>query len=84
MCDSIYKGSTKQTFKRIMYVHLSNVHRILKTVQKSDSFASNYKQHFKSNTSYTYLHNFLTLKLVQHLHLIGEIKSLTKTVLIYV
>ena len=36
MCDSIYISNTQHTFKRIMYVHFSDLQRLLKNRQKSD------------------------------------------------
>ena len=38
MCDAIYIGNTQQTFKKIMDGHFSDLQRLLKNGQKSDSF----------------------------------------------
>ena len=39
MCDAIYIGNTQQTFKKRMDGHFSDLLRLLKNGQKSDSFA---------------------------------------------
>ena len=39
-CDAIYIGNTQQTFKKRMDGRFSDLQRLLKNVQKSDSFAS--------------------------------------------
>ena len=50
MCDDIYIGNTQQTFKKIMDGHFSDLLRLLKNGQKSDSFASDFEQHFNNTT----------------------------------
>ena len=55
MCDAIYIGNTQQTFKNILDCHFSNLLRLLKNGQKSDSFATHFEQHFNTTTSRTYL-----------------------------
>ena len=42
MCDAIYIDNTQQTFKKIMDGHFSNILRLLKNGQKSDSFADHF------------------------------------------
>ena len=64
MCDAIYIGNTQQTFKKIMDGHSSDILRLLKNEQKSDSFAAHFEQHFNTTTSCTYLHNYMTFKAV--------------------
>ena len=78
MCDAIYIGNTQQTLKKIMDVHFSNLLRLLKNGQKSDSFAVHFKQHFNTTTSQTYLCRYMTLKLVNQINPIGEMKTFTK------
>ena len=57
MCVAIYVGNTQQTFKKRMDGHFSDLLRLLKNRQKSDSFAAHFKQHFNTTTSRTYLRN---------------------------
>ena len=40
MCEAIYIGNTQKTFNKRMDEHLSNLLRILKNVQQSESFAA--------------------------------------------
>ena len=42
MCDSICIGNTQQTFKKIMDGQFSDLQRLLKSGQKSDSFAAHF------------------------------------------
>ena len=53
MCNAIYIGNTQQTFKKRMDGHFSDLLRLLKNRQKSDSFAAHFKQHFNTTTSRT-------------------------------
>ena len=53
MCDAIYIGNTQQTFKKRMDGYFSELLRLLKNGQKSDSFAAHFEQHFNTNTSHT-------------------------------
>ena len=50
-CDAIYICNTQQTFKKRMDVHFSDLQRLLKNGQKSDSFAAHFVQHFHSTTA---------------------------------
>ena len=50
MCDAIYIGNTQQTFKKRMDGHFSNLLRIFKNRQKSDSFAAHFEHHFNATT----------------------------------
>ena len=78
MCDAIYIGNTQQTFKKRMDGHFSDLLRLLKNGQKSDSFASHFEQHYNSTTSRTYLRKYMTFKVVNQLNPIGAMKSFTK------
>ena len=78
MCDAIYIGNTQQTFKKRMDGNYSDLQRILKNGQKSDSFVSHFEQHFNTTTSCTYLHKYMTFKVVNQLNLIGSMKKFTK------
>ena len=78
MCGAIYIGNTQQTFNKITDGHLSNLQRLLKNGQKSDSFATQCVQHFNTTTSCTDLRKYITFKVVKHLHLIGTMKIFTK------
>ena len=63
-CDAIYIGNTQQTFKKRMDGHFSDLQRLLKNGQKSDSFAAHFVQHFNSTTSRTELHKCMTFKVI--------------------
>ena len=78
MCDSIYIGNTQQTFKKRMDSHFSNILSLLKSRQKSESFAAHFEQHFNYTTSRTDLHKHITFKVVKHLNPIGAVKTFTK------
>ena len=78
MCDAIYIGNTQQTFKKRMDGNYSDLQRILKNGQKSDSFVSHSEQHFNATTSFTDLHKYMTFKVVNQLNLIGSMKTFTK------
>ena len=71
MCDTIYIGNTQQTFKKRMDGHFSDLQRLLKNGQKSDSFAAN-------TTSRTDLCKCMTSKVIQQLNPIGVMKTITK------
>ena len=70
----MYIGNTQQTFKKRMDGHFSDVQRLIKNGQKSDSFAAHFKQHFKSTMLRTYLRKCMKFKVVNHIVPIGEIK----------
>ena len=78
MCDAIYIGNTQQILKIIMDCHFSDLLRILKNRQKSDSFAAHFEQHFNTTTSSTDLRKYMTFKVVKELNLIGTMKTFTK------
>ena len=69
---------TQQTFKKIVDGHLSNLQRLLKNGQKSDSFAAHFIQHFNNTTSCTDLRKCMTFKLVKQLNPIGSMKTFMK------
>ena len=78
MCDAIYIGNIQQTFKKRMDGHFSDLLRLLKNGQKSDSFAAHFEQHFNTTTSPTDLRKYMTFKLVTQLSLIGAMQTFTK------
>ena len=78
MCDAIYIDNNQHTFKKRMDGHLSNLQRLLKNGQKSDSFSAHFVQHFNNNTSCTDLRKCLTFKLIKQLNPIGAMKKFTK------
>ena len=77
-CDAIYIGNTQQTFKKRMDGNFSNLQRLLKNGQKSDSFAAHFVQHFNDTTSRTELRKCMTFKVIKQLNLIGAMKTFTK------
>ena len=42
LCDAVYIGNLKQTFKKRMDGHCSDIQRLLKNGQKSNSFAAHF------------------------------------------
>ena len=78
MCDNIYIGNTQQIFKKRMDGHFSDLLRLLKNRQKSDSFAAHFEQHFNSTTSRTDLRKYMKFKVVKQISLIGAMKKFTK------
>ena len=78
MCEAIYMGNTQQTFKKIMDGYFSNLLRLLKNGEKSDSFAAHFEQHFNSTTSHTDLHKCMMLKILKQPKPIVAMKFLTK------
>ena len=79
MCDAIYIGNTQQTFKKRMDGHLSNLQRLLKNKQKTDSFAAHFVQHFNNTKSRTYLLKYMTFKVLKQLNPIHAMKTFTKS-----
>ena len=78
MCDAIYIGNTQQTFKKRMDGHFSNLQRLLKNGQKSDSFAAQFAQHFNNATSRTDIRKCMTFRVIKQLNPIGAMKTFTK------
>ena len=74
----MYIGNTQQTFKKRMDGHLSDLQRLLKNRQKSDSFAAHFVQHFNNTKSRTDLRKCMTFKILDQLNLIGVMKTFTK------
>ena len=58
--------------------HFSDLQRLLKSGQKSDSFAANFVQHFNYTTSRTDLRKFMTFKVIKQINPIGVMKTFTK------
>ena len=61
-----------------MDVHFSDLQRLLKNGQKSDSFSAQFVQHFNTTTSHTDIRKYMTFKVVKQLNLIGAMKIFTK------
>ena len=78
MCDAIYIGNTQQTLKKRMHGHFSDLLRLLKKIQRSESFAAHFGHHFNATTSRTDLPKYLTFKKVKRLNPIGAMKTFTK------
>ena len=78
MSDAIYISSTQQTFKKIMDSHFSNLQRLVKNGQKSDSFAAHSEQHVNTTTSCIDLRKYMTVKVLKQLNPIGAMKTFTK------
>ena len=79
MCDAIYIGRTQQTLKKRMDGHFSDLQRLLKNGQNSDSFAAHFVQHFNNTTSHTDLRKCMTFKVLKQLNPIGAMKKFAKT-----
>ena len=58
-----------------MHGHFSDLLRLIKNGQKSDSFSAHFEQHFNTTTSHTDLRKYMTFKVVKQLNLIGEMKT---------
>ena len=58
--------------------NFTDLQRLLKYGQKSDSFAAQFVQHFKNTTSRTDLRQCMTSKIIKRLNLIGAMKTFTK------
>ena len=73
MWDAMYIGSTQQTFKKITggsFLQSPNYYQKRTKIE----------QHFKYATSHTYFRNCMTIKVVDKLNLIGEMKKNMKTI----
>ena len=68
MCDAIYIINTRQTFKKRMDGHLSDLQCLLKNGQISDSFAAHFVHHFNNTTPRTYLRKCMTFKIIKKLN----------------
>ena len=78
MCEAIYIDNTHQTSKIKKDGNLFCLLCPIKNGKKSDSFATNFKHHFKYTISRTDLRKLMVLKLVKNIKLIGPIKISTK------
>ena len=78
MCDAIYIGNTQKTCKKIIDGYLSDLQRLLKNGQKSDSFSAHFVQHFNNTTSRTDLRKYTKFKLIKHLNPICAMRIFTK------
>ena len=58
--------------------HFSDLQRLLKNGQNSDSFPAHFVQHFNTTMSRTDLHKYTTFKVVKQLDPIGAMKTTTK------
>ena len=76
-CETEKVGNTQQTLK-MMDGHFSNIQRLLKNGQKSDSFAAPFVQQFKTTTSCKDVRKYMTFKVVKQLNAIGAMKTFTK------
>ena len=78
MCDAIYIGNTHQNFNKIMDGHFSDLQRLHKNGQKSDSVAAHFLQHFNTTTARTDIRNYITFKVLKQVNPIGAMKTFTK------
>ena len=62
----------------------SNLLRLLKNGQKSDSFAAHFKQNFNTTASHTDLRKYTAFKVVNKLNPIGAMKKFKNLIVIYV
>ena len=58
--------------------HFSDILRLLKNGQKSDSFVAHFEQHFITTTTHIYLRKYTTFREVNEINKIGAIKTFTK------
>ena len=58
--------------------NFSDLLRLLKNGQESDSFTDHSKHNCDDSTSRTYLRKYMTSKVVNHLNMIGTMKTFTK------
>ena len=59
-------------------IYHSGLLRLIKNVQRSDSFAAHFEQHFNTTTSRTDLRKYMTFRVVKQLNPIGSMKTFTK------
>ena len=64
MCEAIYIGNTQNISKKRMEGHFSDLLRLLKNGQKSDSFAAHFEQHFNSTTTRIDLRKCMVFKVI--------------------
>ena len=58
--------------------HLSDLQRLLKNGQKSDSFAAHFQQHFNTTASHTDPRKYMMFKGVKQIKPISAMKKITK------
>ena len=58
--------------------YFSNILRLLKKGNKSDSFAAHFEQNFNTTTSHTDLRKYMTFKVVNQLKMTGTMKKFTE------
>ena len=58
--------------------HFSNLQRLLKNEQKSDSFSAHFVQHFNNAMSRTDLRKRMPFRVIKQLNTIGAMKTFTK------
>ena len=78
ICDAICIGNTRQIFKKRMDGHFSDLLCLLKNGKKPNSFATHFEQHFNTTASRTYIHTYMTFKVVKRLNPIGAMKTFPK------
>ena len=78
MCGNIYIGHTQQSFKKIMHGHFSDLQRLLRNGQRSDSFASHLVHQFNNTTPHMDICTYMKFKVIMELNRIGMIKTFTK------
>ena len=64
--------------------HFSDLIRLLKNGQKSESFAAHFEHHVNSTTSHTDIRKYMTFEAVKKLNLIGTMKHLRNQIATYV
>ena len=84
MCEAIYIGNTHKTFKKKMDGHFSDILRLIKNAQKSDSFDAHFKQNFNDTTSRIDPCKYMEFKEVKKLNPIDAIKKLRNLTTTYV
>ena len=78
MCNALFIGNTKKTSRKRMDGHFSDLLRLLKNRNKSDSFAAHFEQHYNTTTSRIDLRKYIMFKVVKQINLIGAMKTFTK------
>ena len=79
ICDD-----TQQTFKKRIDRHFSDLKRLLKNRQKSDSFSAHFVQHFNTTMSGTDIRKYMTFKVANQINLMAQWKHLRNQTVIYV
>ena len=58
--------------------HFSDLQRLLKNIQKSDSFSAHFEHHFNTTTSRKDLRKYMKFKIIKQLNPIYAMKTFTK------